>query len=260
MHSPYAVYPKRTIMVFFLAAGLAAGALAAEEPISSAPVSSSAGQEPLQLEQLRLQNERLSKQAQLLSSQLKRESSWEQYLPLLQTTLPVLIAVAGFVIGFFKYRRDELQKEENRRADLKAERDRQIDNEKQRRIEHEWEQKRPFWERQLNLYFAAAEAVATIAATKDPQKRAAAENKFWTLYWGPLAIVEDAGTENLVEKAMVAFGTQLLSGAEDNNKEMKRLSLQLAHHLSESISCSWNVPISETGKLKRKALLGEDAV
>jgi hypothetical protein len=67
--------------------------------------------------------------------------------------------------------------------------------------------RKPLWERQLDLYFQACEAASVLANYPEsaPEWRDA-EKKFWTLYWGPLVVVEDA---EHVSQAMIRFGAAL---------------------------------------------------
>ena len=59
--------------------------------------------------------------------------------------------------------------------------------------------------------------------------------RFWELYWGELALVED----RRVEGAMKAFGDALIAGASAD--ALQRLSLSLAHACRESLAESWGV-------------------
>jgi len=72
-----------------------------------------------------------------------------------------------------------------------------------------FEAQKPYREKQMQLYFDAAEAAATIASSSNEQERLKAEHRFWQLYWGPLSVIEDAAPiierENEVVIAMVIF-------------------------------------------------------
>jgi hypothetical protein len=93
----------------------------------------------------------------------------------------------------------------------------------------------PFLERQLRLYTEATQAAAALATSKDPAELDAANERFWSLYWGELALVEDAR----VEAAMVRFGQALKSGA--GGSELEQLSLALARACRDSLAESWGV-------------------
>jgi hypothetical protein len=92
---------------------------------------------------------------------------------------------------------------------------------------------RPFLDRQLKLYTEATQAAATLATSKKEAELTTAKARFWALYWGELALVED----KRVEAAMVKFGEALTNGSGD----LKVLSLDLAHACRESLAESWGV-------------------
>jgi hypothetical protein len=128
-------------------------------------------------------------------------------------TLGVLIAVAGFVWGVYQY--FDAREREFETARVEA--------------------TRPFLERQLKLYTEASQTAAVLATSKNETERGKAEKRFWELYWGELALVEDPG----VEAAMVRFGRGLQSGAEP--AQLQQLSLNLAGALRDSLARSWSV-------------------
>ena len=128
-------------------------------------------------------------------------------------TLSILGAVATFAWGVFQYAENDKKQAETRRI----------------------EATKPFLDRQLKLYTEATQSAATLASTEDRSERAAAIKRFWSLYWGELALVEDKG----VEAAMVMLGKGLERGAPQ--QELKQLSLKLAHAARESLAASWGV-------------------
>jgi hypothetical protein len=81
-----------------------------------------------------------------------------------------------------------------------------------------------YYSKHLELCHEASVAAATIATTADPQKKNAATENFWRLYWGPLGMVEETGVAN----AMVAFGKCLQTG-KACQQNLPSLSLDLAH-------------------------------
>ena len=99
--------------------------------------------------------------------------------------------------------------------------------------------RKPLWEKQIALYFDATSAAATLASSSDPQTLQDAENRFWVLYYGPLALVEDKD----VESAMVRFSECLSNNCE--KRELKGLSLRLARACRESISESWSIELDD---------------
>lgn len=103
----------------------------------------------------------------------------------------------------------------------------------------QFDAKRPFYTKQLDLCESASGQAAILAApnghSRDDLTRARRE--FWRLYWGPLGIVEDSA----VEGAMVKFGQCL---EREGCSGLKGASLELAHACRELISKSWvlNLP------------------
>jgi hypothetical protein len=71
----------------------------------------------------------------------------------------------------------------------------------------EVEARKPFSSKQLDLYLEAVRIAGLIAASSNDRDEA--ERAFWSLYLGPLSLVEDGR----VAAAMVNFGTALNKGA-----------------------------------------------
>ncbi|MDB5800624.1 MAG: hypothetical protein JWL63_1563 [Rhodocyclales bacterium] len=94
---------------------------------------------------------------------------------------------------------------------------------------------RPFLDRQLKLYTEATQAVATLATSSSKTDVAAATARFWSLYWGELALVED----KRVEAAMVQLGSAIKAG--QTGSQIQGLSLELAHACRDSLAESWGV-------------------
>ena len=94
---------------------------------------------------------------------------------------------------------------------------------------------RPFLERQLNLYTEATRAAAILATSDNVDELESARKKFWSLYWGELALVED----KRVEAAMVEMGRALEAGGK--GQQLQRHSLALAHACRDSLAESWGV-------------------
>ncbi len=99
----------------------------------------------------------------------------------------------------------------------------------------QFESRRPFLTRQLELYGEAAGIAARLATSTDAAARAGYEERFWQLYWGELALVEDAQ----VEAAMVELGAALKTGAAP--ERLQPLSLGLAHAVRRSLDRAWGV-------------------
>ena len=94
---------------------------------------------------------------------------------------------------------------------------------------------RPFLDRQLKLYTEATQAAATLATSPSKEEISSAKQRFWSLYWGELALVED----KRVEAAMVQLGRAIEQGKVGS--EIQALSLSLAHACRDSLAESWGV-------------------
>jgi hypothetical protein len=104
------------------------------------------------------------------------------------------------------------------------------------------EARKPYLERQLTLYTEATQSAAILATSSDPDIIEKARQRFWELYWGELAMVENGGLnaiEGGVEAAMVMFGECLNRGC--SQSELQPLALRLAHACRDSLAASWDV-------------------
>ena len=127
--------------------------------------------------------------------------------------LTLLGAVVAFAWGVYQFSINQKNQSETRRI----------------------EATKPFLDRQLVLYTTATQATATIATSPDAADVAAAQLRFWSLFWGELALVED----KRVEAAMVEFGRALNKKAAKS--DLEQLSLALARACRDSLAESWGV-------------------
>src|SRR5262249_52883200 len=105
------------------------------------------------------------------------------------------------------------------------------------------EARRPFLDLQLKLYQEATETAATLATSSDQDELTKSEARFWRLYWGVLAMVENGGISQQaggVEGAMVRFG-DALNEKPRNAGRLQKASLELAHICRDSLANSWRV-------------------
>lgn len=144
------------------------------------------------------------------------------------------------------------------------------------------EARRPFLELQLELYKDASKTAALVATLNEPaitdlagqslgegnldenlsssqRPRRVDHNddrellyreacdRFWLLYWGQLALVED----RKVEAAMKTMGEALKSKPLDS-KVIKQCSLDLAHACRASLDWSWRIKEWTTGSTQEK--------
>lgn len=108
------------------------------------------------------------------------------------------------------------------------------------------ESQKPFLQRQLDLYFEATKITSTLATTdrsQDPTGWEKSRNRFWQLYWGELALVED----KQVEQAMIAFGNSLQTVSANPAAQASTLSplaIDVAHACRDSIARSWDYELA----------------
>lgn len=151
---------------------------------------------------------------------MSASSQLEQWLKV----LGVAGAIASFVWGVFVWK----EKSEADRDLQRIEAQRLAES---RRIEAT----KPFLERQLKLYTEATEVAAVIATSGDDRQRSEALERFWQLYWGELALVENRE----VAKAMVVLGNAIKANA--SRGELEQASLQLAKACRRSLDNSWGI-------------------
>jgi hypothetical protein len=169
---------------------------------------------------LELEVERLA----LEVANARRTQRFELILRLLPS-LTIMVTVLGFGFSVWQYNREQAKGREaaERQAIREAEASQR-------------EFMKPLLDKQQQLYFEAATAAATIASSSVPAQRKQAEDKFWTLYWGPLVMVESTD----VSGAMKKFGW-CLSGVEKcSPSDLQDRSLALASVLDTSILKTWN--------------------
>lgn len=125
----------------------------------------------------------------------------------------------------------------------------------------ERETKRPFIEQQFKLYGEAVAVASRLARAADRRQRPPPMKdlqRFWELYWGPLAMVEDSR----VEAAMVVFGRSLEDYAGDISNECSKMlnqaSLALAHKARQSLEEHWGVELVTSENIERQDKEFED--
>ena len=136
----------------------------------------------------------------------------------------VLGAIATFLWGVYQWREKSSQ-------ELQA---------RVRESEHLVETRRieatkPFLERQLALYAEATKIAAQVATQGNSDSGKKALSRFWELYWGELALVENRS----VEAAMKRMGIALKGNAP--TAELEQTSLAVAHACRESLDKSWGI-------------------
>lgn len=182
-----------------------------------------------QLRKLRLEIKKLEDEVGGQSAGGYKAENLVKYIPV----ITALIAVAGFWFTVHQYNNQQKAAAEKLAAERKEAADKLAYDREQAIL-------KPFLDKRLELYFAASDAAATVATTKDEAERGKAEARFMQLYAGTLVIVEDEGFED----AMINYH-KCLTGVEpcDPAERLKR-SLALASTARDSIRNSFNVRLS----------------
>ena len=142
-----------------------------------------------------------------------------------QVLVSALIGAATIGAGIWEFHEDSLRRTNNA----------------------QFEARKPFLVKQMELCFQASEAASTLASSTNIENWRRAKETFWMLYWGPLSVVEKplSGTqEGPVEEQMVVFGKKLKPLQNSPTLPLKSLeqeSLNLAHKCRELIFDSWNI-------------------
>jgi len=102
----------------------------------------------------------------------------------------------------------------------------------------------PFLKEQTRLLFEATETVSTLANTTDPGDWKKARLRFWTLYWGPLSLVEDVRVESCMVKLgeMIPAPTQAELPPLPFDK-LRTASYELAHIARNLMITSWDAKL-----------------
>ena len=176
-----------------------------------------------QLRKLQLEIRKLTSNIESLGSTSFHAEKLMRFLPL----VTVLIAVAGFWFTIHQYN----QQQAAAASKLAADREQAV--------------LKPFLDKRLELYFAASEAAATMALSKDKELRDKAELQLVQLYAGTLIIVEDQE----VEAAMLKIYKCITGEDACDEAEKQRRSQALASRARDSIGKSYNIKL---GDLKGK--------
>ena len=136
----------------------------------------------------------------------------------------ILGALASFLWGVYQWREKSSQELQARIQDSA----RLVET---RRIEAT----KPFLERQLALYSEITKVAAQVATYGSSDTGKKAQARFWELYWGELALVENQA----VETAMKRMGDALKDEAPA--EELGQASLAVARACRDSLDRSWGI-------------------
>jgi hypothetical protein len=99
--------------------------------------------------------------------------------------------------------------------------------------------KQGFLSKRLDFYIEASSCAGVIAGSDNETEVAAARDRFWVLFWGPMSVIEDPE----VETAMVNFSEALKKHDRDS---LKASAYQLAHTCRDSLKRDWQISDSHT--------------
>lgn len=169
-------------------------------------------------------------------------SDIRQYVDLLVKALGAAGVVASIVWSVVQYKDTVERQITERNANFETE-----------MAQMRREARMPFLERQLDLYIEAAQVASRIATTSDVEERDVAIARFRELYWGDLAVVEDAE----VAAAMVEFRNRLERALASREREpfagagLERAAIAIAHACRDSIQKSWDVQLGDVAEALR---------
>jgi uncharacterized membrane protein len=99
-----------------------------------------------------------------------------------------------------------------------------------------------FWKRQLELYIQSSSSAAELTQSElNSEKHRESRQRFYTLFWGPMSIVEDIS----VKKVMENYSSQLIkyeiSKSKDDLELLQQKSFELARTCRESSIKRWEL-------------------
>jgi hypothetical protein len=91
--------------------------------------------------------------------------------------------------------------------------------------------------RKFAVFTEASQLAATLANTPaGTAEWAAAEDRFWKLYWGEMSIYEKGEVENRMVKFGAALKAHKAAPTDDTSTDLKNASLKLAHALRDELA------------------------
>jgi hypothetical protein len=143
--------------------------------------------------------------------------------------LAIVGAIASFLWAVYQWRASQNELREQRAYEITK-------TSEQRRIEAQ----KPFLDRQLVLYTETIHLTSFLATAAQSPEWTKARDRFWELYWGELATVENRE----VASQMVSFGEALNGqGGKVSDAILQQKALSLAHAVRESLDQSWGIKV-----------------
>ncbi len=98
----------------------------------------------------------------------------------------------------------------------------------------------PFLQRQLELSFEASQTVAILATTTSPETWEKARERFWQLFYGPLAIIEDVAVKEKMEQCSALIPLSGLPASLPLTL-LQQPSLALSHDIRKLLLKTWDI-------------------
>jgi hypothetical protein len=112
---------------------------------------------------------------------------------------------------------------------------------------NERESKRVFLNKQADVYFEVVALVSRLANITSPDLIDKADvNRFWQLFWGEFAMVEDRATARAMDLFTVSLNA--FQGLTDNKRcaeKRKSIALLASHCIRKSLGDSWGVELED---------------
>ncbi len=191
----------------------------------------------IELKKLELELKRLEIEYKKLDPNYRKAEHRAKNIDMIVKALSVVVVLIGILFTYVQYS-----------GTASLQRQQMLENEKNEIRAASRESLKPFNEKRILLYTEASNVVAKLANLSEGKERQDARKRFFELYWGELALVED----KQVESAMVYFA-RALEQYESNpasNAELQRQSLNVAHAFRESLKEGLDYP--ELGTLADK--------
>lgn len=215
----------------------------------------------LEVENLKKQNEKLAFEIEDLRSEKPFTRNFSRLLPIL-TWLITAIALPGAIFKYVAEQKSAREYQAKEQTIAQERQEKEILNKREADIranelflkELTRDQAKQLWDKQLSLYIEAVENAAVLSTSDDPVELKKAESRFWVLYWGPLAAVEDIGRTNIrrtksndapIETRMVEFGELLGTNQIRDKGVMKQVALKLSHSIRQAIGFAFDVETSD---------------
>lgn len=109
--------------------------------------------------------------------------------------------------------------------------------------------RQPYLEKQTDLCVKASEHAARLATSRDDVQWKKSLDDFQMLYFGPLVVVEEAGSKSQVAQKMIAFEFELIKidvppkSLPLANHDLNLASLTLANACRDLLASKWRVGI-----------------